>query len=132
MNVYQTDIDGVFVGITTADTDPMDESNMLIPAGCVETAPPSTTDEQLVRWDGSAWVVEDIPTPEPEPEPEPVDPSAETRAKRNGLLNQSDWTQVADAPVDPAVWATYRQALRDITDQAGFPNTVTWPTEPEG
>jgi hypothetical protein len=56
--------------------------------------------------------------------------SAEARAKRNSLLQQSDWTQVADAPVDKAAWATYRQELRDITEQAGFPATINWPTAP--
>ena len=126
MNVYQTDIDGVFVGITTADTDPMDESNMLIPAGCVETAPPSTTDEQLARWDGSAWAVEDIP----EPEPEPVDPAITARQERDYLLTSSDWTQVADAPVDQAAWASYRSLLRDVPQQSGFPADITWPTKP--
>ena len=53
------------------------------------------------------------------------------RTKRDKLLVDSDWTQVADAPVDKAVWATYRQALRDITSQATFPSEVTWPTKPE-
>jgi hypothetical protein len=53
------------------------------------------------------------------------------RAQRNVLLQQSDWTQVADAPVDQAAWATYRQALRDITAQAGFPETINWPVAPE-
>jgi hypothetical protein len=53
------------------------------------------------------------------------------RMQRNILLTASDWTQVADAPVDKAAWATYRQALRDITAQAGFPNDVTWPIKPE-
>jgi len=52
------------------------------------------------------------------------------RGKRNGLLQQSDWTQVVDAPVDQTAWATYRQELRDITSQEGFPYTVIWPTEP--
>ncbi len=52
------------------------------------------------------------------------------RDDRNAKLSESDWTQVADAPVDQAAWATYRQALRDIPSQAGFPNTVNWPTEP--
>lgn len=42
-----------------------------------------------------------------------------------------DWTQVADAPVDKAAWATYRQALRDITSQVSFPDSITWPTEPQ-
>lgn len=52
------------------------------------------------------------------------------RATRGEKLKDSDWTQVADAPVDKAAWATYRQALRDITGQDGFPWTITWPTQP--
>ena len=52
------------------------------------------------------------------------------RQSRGDKLADSDWTQVADAPVDKAVWATYRQALRDITTQSGFPWTVTWPDAP--
>jgi hypothetical protein len=53
------------------------------------------------------------------------------RADRDAKLAASDWTQVADAPVDKAEWATYRQALRDITAQSEFPWNVTWPTKPE-
>ena len=53
------------------------------------------------------------------------------RQQRNQLLKASDWTQVADAPVDKQAWATYRQALRDITEQAGFPNNVVFPTPPQ-
>lgn len=56
--------------------------------------------------------------------------AAEIRKERDAKLTESDWTQVADAPVDKTTWATYRQALRDIPTQAGFPNEVTWPTEP--
>jgi len=52
------------------------------------------------------------------------------RTTRGEKLKDSDWTQVADAPVDKAVWATYRQALRDVTAQSGFPWEVTWPTQP--
>ena len=52
------------------------------------------------------------------------------RATRGEKLADSDWTQVADAPVDKAVWATYRQALRDVTAQSGFPWTITWPESP--
>ena len=52
------------------------------------------------------------------------------RTQRGEKLKDTDWTQVADAPVDKAVWATYRQALRDVTAQAGFPWTVTWPEQP--
>jgi len=60
-----------------------------------------------------------------------VDATAqEVRSKRNRLLSASDWTQLSDSPVDQSAWATYRQALRDIPKQAGFPTNVTWPTEP--
>lgn len=54
----------------------------------------------------------------------------EIRTERNLLLAQSDWTQLGDAGVDKAAWAAYRQALRDITDQAGFPHEVDWPAKP--
>ena len=52
------------------------------------------------------------------------------RATRDAKLAECDWTQVADAPVDKAIWATYRQSLRDITTQTGFPWTVEWPDAP--
>jgi hypothetical protein len=52
------------------------------------------------------------------------------RQQRTDKLKDSDWTQVADAPVDKAAWATHRQALRDITSQAGFPWTINWPVAP--
>ena len=51
------------------------------------------------------------------------------RAERNAHLAASDWTQLPDAPVDAAVWATYRQALRDVTQQPD-PFNITWPQEP--
>lgn len=52
------------------------------------------------------------------------------RQTRDRLLAQSDWTQVADAPVDKAAWAAYRQALRDVPSQEGFPWNVTFPEKP--
>lgn len=51
---------------------------------------------------------------------------AAVRATRNSKLAQCDWTQLPDAPVDAAVWAVYRQALRDITTQAD-PFNIEWP-----
>lgn len=56
--------------------------------------------------------------------------AAGVRSTRNVMLKDSDWTQVMDAPVQQQAWQTYRQALRDITVQPGFPWTITWPTEP--
>lgn len=56
--------------------------------------------------------------------------ASEVRTQRNEKLRDSDWTQVADTPVDKVVWATYRQTLRDVTSQSGFPYTITWPDAP--
>ena len=53
------------------------------------------------------------------------------RQQRGEKLKDSDWTQIADSTADKAAWATYRQALRDVTGQEGFPWTITWPTQPE-
>jgi hypothetical protein len=52
------------------------------------------------------------------------------RTSRNDKLKECDWTQIADSTADKTAWATYRQALRDITAQAGFPWTITWPDAP--
>ena len=52
------------------------------------------------------------------------------RADRDRRLAECDWTQVADSQVDKAVWSTYRQALRDVPAQAGFPYDITWPEKP--
>lgn len=52
------------------------------------------------------------------------------RAERDRRLAASDWTQVADAPVDAAAWAVYRQELRDIPQNWNDPDLVEWPEEP--
>jgi hypothetical protein len=57
----------------------------------------------------------------------------EARALRAAKLAASDWSMLPDVPLDEAAqaaWATYRQALRDVTDQAGFPDQIDWPVEP--
>lgn len=59
--------------------------------------------------------------------------AAQVRASRDRLLTASDWTQLADVVLlNKTEWATYRQALRDLTNQAGFPQTITWPIDPNG
>jgi len=50
---------------------------------------------------------------------------------RDGELVATDWTQVADAPVDKAAWATYRQELRDLPAQNADPKKIKFPTRPE-
>lgn len=54
------------------------------------------------------------------------------RKCRNEMLTDSDWAMFSDSPLtelSKATWATYRQALRDVTTQDGFPWTVQWPTQ---
>ena len=60
--------------------------------------------------------------------------AASARAERDRLLAETDWIVVMNAEKEtpvPTEWATYRQALRDITNQQGFPHTINWPTKPE-
>lgn len=56
--------------------------------------------------------------------------ASNVRTERNRRLAVCDWTQLNDAPVDAAAWAAYRQDLRDISGQAGFPWDLQWPEEP--
>tara|TARA_B110000285_G_scaffold52611_1_gene59868 strand:- start:79 stop:357 length:279 start_codon:yes stop_codon:yes gene_type:complete len=55
--------------------------------------------------------------------------AAEARNKRNDLLAATDWTANSDVTMTTEMTA-YRQALRDITSQSGWPTTVNWPTKP--
>jgi len=67
------------------------------------------------------------------PPPSAADLAAAARVQRDRLLAACDWTQVPDSPLDAAAkaeWASYRQALRDVPEQPGFPSTVTWPEPP--
>ena len=56
--------------------------------------------------------------------------SSDVRSERNSKLAATDHRMVADAPWNTAAWATYRQQLRDLPSQDGFPHNVVWPTEP--
>jgi hypothetical protein len=57
--------------------------------------------------------------------------SAAARIQRNALLTATDWTQAADVPqATKDLWTTYRQALRDVPEQSGFPTNIVWPVKP--
>jgi len=104
------------------------------------TTPPELTDTQVLeedtpvfsnedqRWT-QVWRVRDMTTEEVQQRNDAKE--LEVRTTRNEKLAESDWTQIADSTADKTVWATYRQALRDITSQDGFPWAVIWPTQPE-
>jgi hypothetical protein len=104
------------------------------------STPPEATDVQILeeqtpvfdteaqRW-SQVWSVRDMTEDEISARNDAQ--AASVRSERNERLAASDWTQVIDAPVDQATWATYRQDLRDITSQVGFPWDVVWPEQPE-
>ena len=57
--------------------------------------------------------------------------AVKVREQRNEKLAATDWTQAADVPQSiKDNYASYRQALRDVPSQSGFPNQVVWPTQP--
>jgi hypothetical protein len=90
-----------------------------------DAAPSSVNGAWLVGWTTASKTAEEVKEYDD-------NAAAQVRAERNALLAESDWTQIADAPVDAAVWATYRQALRDITSHANFPHLdeADWPVKP--
>jgi hypothetical protein len=90
-----------------------------------EDPPVFSTEDQ--RWT-QVWRVRDMTDEEVQQRNDSK--ASEIRTERNQKLSESDWTQLADAQIDKAAWATYRQALRDVPSQAGFPWTIEWPTQP--
>jgi hypothetical protein len=103
------------------------------------TTPPELTDTQVLeentpifsnedqRWT-QVWQVRDMTSEEIQQRNDGK--ASEARIVRNEKLAESDWTQLSDSNVDKSAWATYRQELRDIPSQPGFPLEVVWPTQP--
>ena len=73
--------------------------------------------------DDIALYVPHVPTPE--------ELAAAIRAERDRRIAATDWTQLPDVPEETRqLWADYRQALRDVPQQATFPDSVEWPEKP--
>lgn len=84
---------------------------------------PAADDLQTWRWDAEAWRWVSEPTA--------AALARDARAERARRLLACDWTQLSDVPAGTSqAWGAYRQALRDITAQPGFPASITWPEEP--
>ena len=65
----------------------------------------------------------------PPPPPTPEELAAQARTQRNSLLASTDWTQLPDVPqATREAYAVYRQALRDVPKQDGFPTDINWPS----
>ncbi|WP_431276288.1 tail fiber assembly protein [Variovorax ureilyticus] len=71
------------------------------------------------------------PPDDPVPGPSVEELASNVRAQRDRLLVMSDWTQLPDVPeVTRQAWLSYRQGLRDVPGQEGFPSTIDWPKAP--
>lgn len=97
------------------------------PYKAVETLPQKREDGLYYQ----SWAVEELTQAEKDEATEQQ--AARMRRERTERLFQSDWTILPFTPVpaeDQLIWAKYRQDLRDITKQSGFPWSVVWPTPP--
>lgn len=90
-----------------------------------ENSPIFSNEDQ--RWT-QVWQVRDMTAEEVQQRNDGK--ASETRTIRNEKLAETDWTQLSDSTVDKSAWAVYRQELRDIPLQSGFPLDVIWPTNP--
>ena len=83
---------------------------------------PRPTENHKFDYPARSWVLD------------PEYAASQALLQRQRLLSDSDWTDTVSAQErlgdQYAVWQTYRQALRDITTQSGYPLTIIWPTAP--
>lgn len=84
----------------------------------------TVTEAALTETNGiwtQGWIITNLPVERAE---------NNIRSQRNNLLSQTDWMALSDNTMS-LEWSAYRQALRDITTQEGFPESVSWPVKPE-
>lgn len=89
---------------------------------------PNITNDNEWKYYGVEVIEVTVPSPTEE------ELAKQVRAKRDSLLRKSDFYMLSDYPSTEGGLErvkAYRQALRDISDDIGFPGNVTWPTEPE-
>ena len=88
-----------------------------------QTEPTLENGEWVINWEVSDLSQEEITARSEQA-------SASVRANRDALLTSCDWTQLPDSSADKEAWANYRQQLRDLPEQAGFPYEISWPEQP--
>ena len=104
--------------ILWVDADP-NTQYLDVQTGALRPIPPQPSTAHEWDWKRKLWVFR------------PTIAARQARQQRDALLSACDWTQLPDVPGQTkAAWAVYRQALRDISIQPGFPERVTWPTPP--
>ena len=86
--------------------------------------------EPVLAADGWTQVWSVVPASDAEIQSRLAEQWESVRDDRNLRLSTCDWTQLADANVDTAAWASYRQALRDLPQTQTNPFAIVWPTPP--
>lgn len=113
----------------------VDNPDCLIPSGAVEIS----AEEHAALLEGQASGkrivagADGLPELADQPTPSIDDLAVSARAKRDYLLSTCDWVVIKSQEAGTAVpddWRAYRQTLRDITEQPGFPSEIVWPAVP--
>jgi hypothetical protein len=100
---------------------PVDNTLFKVENQQIVALPPSPGPDYVFNFTTNQW---EIDTPRV---------TGQVLQQRNDLLYASDWTQIPNNPLTPeqqTAWATYRQELRDIPEQSGYPYNVIWPVAP--
>jgi hypothetical protein len=95
--------------------------NQYIENNLIVNMPPKPNGEAYFDYDTKQWVLDYL------------NQELSVKLQRDDLLYKSDWTQIPNNPLAPEqqeAWAVYRQELRDVTSQSGYPFNVIWPTPP--
>jgi hypothetical protein len=104
----------------------------------VKSTPPPSENyrvnlERTAILQNNSWIEEwlEIPATEEQIQERTASCANDARQKRNQLLAKCDWTQLSDVKAETSIgWVSYRQALRDVPGQVGFPWNITWPNIP--
>lgn len=111
----------------------VDPSVFLIPAFATTSPPPGPSHGKIARFQGGNWTLAVVTDPQMVEAEVPAPTWDSVRGRRNGLLSESDWTQLPDAPVslsDQDLWKVYRKGLRDLPENFKNPGDVVWPIPP--
>lgn len=110
--------------LEVTEGEPFDVFDVYVKDGVLVRKPPTKGENYFFDYTSATW---EIPF---ELQPTSEQKALEIRLERDHKLASSDWTQMPDTPTDKAAWAVYRQQLRDVTAQPGFPLSVEWPKPP--
>lgn len=128
ITVYKIKANGVFGGDVDLDVEDADRSP--IPAGHTRASPhPIPSGHYAVMNGGWKYVQGEAPI-----EDFAEQLAADARKERDRRIAETDWMVVKHLELNenvPGKWEVYRQALRDVPQQPGFPNEITWPVKPE-